>query len=290
MKSTIVKIIALITVIIISGCDNPRHPTCWWDDCDDCYDYYCLPAPCGVYSVTGDRSVRLYWNPIRNACIDYYRVWRGYSERGSYYLIGETNSAQFVDWDVVNGVTYYYAVSAVDCYGYESELSDELVFDTPRPEGYGERVFIAESYPDDAGFDFSSYSVVPFDYYSADVYFSSDGHNYYMVPASSATDLLVYGPTETLSGVDWAPEHGWINDEVVLWEGYSYLVWTADNHFAHVRITTICGDRIYFDWAYQIDEGNPELAMPKFDEKQVREAKLNVKKESLIPEKAKNQK
>lgn len=285
MRTRVIKIIGLLSVMLISGCDSPRHPTYC---CDDYYYRTYPPAPTGVYSVTGNRSVRLYWNPIRSHCIDYYRIWRGYSECGRYYLIGETSSAHFVDWGATNGVTYYYAVSAVDCWGYESDLSDELVFDTPRPEGYGERVFVAESYPDDAGFDFSCYCVVPFDHPAADVYFSYDGHRYYMVPANTTTDLLVYGTTCSLSDVDWAPEGGWVNDEVILWEGYSYLVWTSDNHFAHIRITDICGDRIYFDWAYQTDEGNPELSIPKIDREETREVSLKIKRETMMHSSVKN--
>ncbi len=255
--------ILAFAALVFWGCDTPN-----WR-CHSCGGYYyepedyCAPpTPTGVYSVTGDECVRLYWDPVSAYDLAGYRVWRGYSESGYYYLIGETPSAYFVDWDVVNGQTYYYAVSAYDWWGNESDLSSELVFDTPRPEGYGERVWIVESYPDDAGYDFSSYCVVPYDYPTADVFFGYEETtgNYYMQAANASTDLLIFGPTEDLTDVDWAPEEGWLSGASVdLYEGYSYLVWTADNHFAHVRITCLCGDYIRFDWAYQLDEGNPEL-------------------------------
>ena len=252
----------IIAGIFFVGCDNPD-----WYCCHDHYYYYeedytPPPVPSGVYSITGDRCVRLYWNPITCCDLAGYRIWRGYSETGYYYLIAETQSASFTDWDVTNGCTYYYAVSSYDVWGNESDISSELVFDTPRPEGFGERVYIVESYPDDAGYDFSCYCVVPYDDEYADVIF---GYNevtgsYYMEATGTDTDLLIYGPTSSITDVDYAPETGWLSGgSVELYEGYSYLVWTWDNHFAQVRITCLCGDYIRFDWAYQTDEGNPEL-------------------------------
>jgi len=257
--------IAIAISFLLIGCDTPTwHSNHCYDCYDDYYydDYCAPPTPDGVYSVTGDECVRIYWNPVSVYDLDGYRVWRGYSETGYYYLIAETPSAYFVDWDVENGQTYYYAVSAYDIWGNESDLSDELVFDTPRPEGYCERVYIVEEYPDDAGYDFSEYWVVPYDDPSADVFFGYDDETgeYYMQAANSSTDLLIYGHTNELSDVDWAPEDGWISGgSVNLYENYSYLVWTADNHFAHIRITNLDYDYILFDWAYQTDRGNPEL-------------------------------
>ncbi|MCD6595193.1 hypothetical protein J7L68_05925 [bacterium] len=262
----LIAMLVLVGAIFLIGCDNPNWHSnnCNCYDCDDYYydDYCAPPTPYGVYSVTGDECVRVYWNPVYAYDLDGYRVWRGCSETGYYYLIAETPSAYFVDWDVNNGQTYYYAISAYDVYGNESYLSDEIVFDTPRPEGYGERVYIVEEFPDDAGYDFSEYWVVPYDYPSADVFFGYDdetGH-YYMQAANSSTDILIYGYTDMLSDVDWAPEDGWMSGgSVNLYEDYSYLIWTSDNHFAHIRITQIGYDYILFDWAYQTDYGNPEL-------------------------------
>jgi len=141
-------------------------------------------------------------------------------------------------------------------------LSSDLVFDTPRPEGYNSRVYTAEDYPDDAGYDFSEYWVVPYDYPSADVFFGWDDAEgvFYMQAANPSTDILIWGRTSTLDDVGYAPETGWISGgSVDLNTGYSYLVWTSDNHFAHVRIIRLSGTTVTFDWAYQTDTGNPEL-------------------------------
>ena len=42
---------------------------------------------------------------------------------------------RYVDDDVRNGSTYFYAVSAYDYDANESELTPEQVYDTPRPSG-----------------------------------------------------------------------------------------------------------------------------------------------------------
>jgi len=273
MKRTV--LILGLAILFIAGCDHPSWYYCH-DNCDDCYDdcycddYYPPPEPYNVYSVTGDECVRIYWNPVYSCDLAGYRIWRGYAETGYYYLVAETPSAYYADWDVYNGETYYYAISSYDIWGNESNLSYDLVFDTPRPEGYGERVYCAEDYPDDAGYDFSEYWIVPYDYPSADVFFGWDdiAGVYYMQAANASTDIMIIGPTYDLNDVDWAPEDGWLSGASVdIFAGYSYLVWTSDNHFAHVRITGFYGTYIIFDWAYQTDYGNPELIAPERDNK-----------------------
>ncbi len=37
--------------------------------------------------------------------------------------------------------------------------------------------------------------------------------------------------------------------------GHTYVFWTWDNHFAKIRISSITPDRMVFDWAYQLVEG-----------------------------------
>ncbi len=253
------------TVLVLSaGCDHPRW-VYYDDDCPDCYDDYdgyAPPVPNNVFTVTGDECVRVYWDPVRAGDLAGYRIYRGYSETGYYRLIAEIYNAYLADWDVENGTTYYYAISAYDWWGNESDLSYDLIFDTPRPEGYNTRIYTAEDYPDDAGYDFSEYWVVPYDYPSADVFFGWDDAEgvFYMQAANPSTDILIWGRTSTLDDVDYAPESGWISGgSVDLNTGYSYLVWTSDNHFAHMRIIRLSGTTVTFDWAYQTDTGNPEL-------------------------------
>ena len=49
--------------------------------------------------------------------------------------------------------------------------------------------------------------------------------------------------------------------EKALYEGHAYLVWTWENNFAKFHVKHIGYDYVVLDWAYQIDEGNPELAI-----------------------------
>ena len=75
----------------------------------------------------GDEQVRLNWADVADDDFIHYRVYRG-TERGVY---GETpladglTESQYVDTDVVNGVTYYYAVTAVFTGDKESNPSTE---------------------------------------------------------------------------------------------------------------------------------------------------------------------
>ncbi len=85
--------------------------------------------------------------------------------RGSDYW------ASFVDRNVSNGTTYYYAVSAVDRDGNESDLSQEAVHDTPRPAGQGLRLSSYETNPRDSAYDFSRYTVTDYDDPDADIAF-----------------------------------------------------------------------------------------------------------------------
>ena len=80
-------------------------------------------VPQGVYSVTGDEAVYIFWLPVQDADLSHYKVWWSDEADGIYELMGTSPNESYVDFDVVNGVTYFYAVSAVDRAGNESELS-----------------------------------------------------------------------------------------------------------------------------------------------------------------------
>ena len=76
-----------------------------------------------------------------------------------------------------------------------------------------------------------------------------------------------------LEDVDWAPEEGWaLTGEVPLIEGHSYVVWTWDDHYAAFRVASISPERVLVEWAYQTDEGNPELLLPGIAGTAVKEA------------------
>ncbi len=215
----------------------------------------------GVYSVTGDGDVTVYWRANQDNDIDFYKVYRNNAPTGTFSLVGSTPSTSFVDNTVVNGNTYYYAVSAVDLSGQESvELSFENVFDTPRPEGFN--VSLTNTFTTDAtsGWDFSAQVRRSSVDAATDIYYGAQGGHF-----------LVYVPTDTkiqdagyvaLRDVDFGPpaNQGWSADgqvEAIL--GHSYIVYTRDNHYAKFEVQSRDASTMVLDWAYQIDPNNPEL-------------------------------
>jgi len=174
--------------------------------------------------------------------------------------VGMTGATSYRVTGLANGETRYFAVAAYDRAGNESPLSYEDVFDTPRPEGFGDVLRSRPANPDLSGWDFSAYAVVPFDAEITDVYFDlRDGVPVMFAPFVD-TDIQDAGYTGSLDGVDFAPLNGWSpSGTVELILGHSYVVWTHDDHYAKFRVTSVSADRLVFDWAYQVDRGNREL-------------------------------
>ena len=214
----------------------------------------------GVYSVTGDQVVTVYWRANQDDDIDHYKIYRNTSATGTFTLVGTSTGTSYADHAVVNGNTYFYAVAAVDRAGQESaELSIENAFDTPRPEGFdatlaNDRVTDAVS-----GWDFSAIVTRPSLDPATDIYYDAAG-GHYLVFAAAGTSIQDAGYI-ALRDVDFAPPTGWSADGVVeVIPGHSYLVLTRDSHYAKFGVVSRDGNALVMDWAYQIDPGNPELA------------------------------
>ncbi|UCE25453.1 MAG: hypothetical protein JSU74_05245, partial [Candidatus Zixiibacteriota bacterium] len=136
MSKKFLTILIAAASMLFMGCDN---------DDDVVVIDFAPAAPQGVYSVTGDNAVYVYFNGPYESDIDGYIIWRSLEPVHNYQDIGWVDAVanpnldlliyEFVDGSARNGVTYYYAVSSVDDAGQASELSAENVFDTPRPEG-----------------------------------------------------------------------------------------------------------------------------------------------------------
>jgi hypothetical protein len=241
-------------------------------------------TPQGVYSVTGDHAVWVYWNGIYERDVHHYVVYRSLQATTGYVAIANVTAEPNPDLDLLiyeyvdnlaqNGVKYWYAISAVDNAGQESPLSAEEVFDTPRPEGT-ETILPMDVAPTAAGFDLSADDVVPWDSPLADIwvdrYFEIIDIDTVMhvylnagVETLEQTDIQDFGYTDTLSDVGWAPIDGWSQlgyCEAI--EGHTYIVWTWDDHYAKVRISDISpSGAVSFEWAYQTVTGSLELAPP----------------------------
>lgn len=274
MKSfnKIVLALLMLTGIFLTACDE-------FDEYDDTPP----SVPRNVYTVTGDNRVDIFWDPSYDDDVAGYNIYRGYSESGTYKLIGSTNDTYFVDYNVNNGVTYYYAIEAYDYNGNVSDLSYDIVYDTPRPEGFNQAVFDYNRAPNSAGYSFQNYLVVPYDSYSADFFFENYNGTYY-INVWEKWDIQDMGRTNDIWDISYAPTSGWIpinqGENVIYTEaipGHTYVIWTEDNHFAKIRVKSISGDRMVFDWAYQLVEGNPELKIKQPNgERKVHQALLKT--------------
>ena len=251
MRRTLIKAFALSLMLVAVGCHGDRVTNVVLNLPPHRVD--------GVYSVTGDGEVAVYWRPNQETDIDFYKVYRNLAPSGTFTLIGTTSQTRFVDTNVSNGQTYYYAVAAVDMAGQESpDLSFENVFDTPRPEGFA--VTLTNTFTTDAtsGWDFSARARRSSLDALTDVYYGASG-GHYIVYAGTGTEIQDAGYV-ALRDVDFAPPAGWSADgEVEAIPGHGYIVLTRDNHYAKFEVVSRDNLAMVLDWAYQIDLNNPEL-------------------------------
>jgi len=219
-------------------------------------------APQALYSVTGDGAVTLHWVKNTEPDLAGYRVYRGPAFAGPYTPLATTGNTSYTDNGVSNGTTYYFAVSAYDLSGNESELSVENVNDTPRPAGTNVSLGTATAEPAaPSGWDFSQATLRLSGDPETDIYYDLTGGTRLMWTRDTSTDIQDAGYTSSLDALDFAPSAGWSptgTAELIL--GHSYYVFTRDNHYAKFRVTTLTASLVRFDWAYQVDAGNPQLA------------------------------
>lgn len=259
VKSKLFPILVMVGLLTFVGCDD-----------DDCIFNPVPATPQGVFSITGDGAVYLYWYGPYETDIVEFIIWRSDEPVHNYKEIGrraaEDNPKldliiyEYVDEgaDVRNGKTYYYAVSAVDAAGQVSELSAEEVKDTPRPEG---QVFLFDAAiePSLSGYHFADSSTV--DSSESDVYVDRFNGVFYLNAGNDYTDLQDMGYTESLYDIDTAMTDGWSQvgwAEIIL--GHTYVIWTDDLHFAKMRVESINLNSVTFMWAYQTDPDNTQFA------------------------------
>jgi hypothetical protein len=245
-----------IFALFLGGCEIDD---CYFTDCYYETDYRAPAVPSGLSYLNGDGEVHLFWNSNYDSDLAGYNVYYAYDYNGRYELLGSTSGTSFVDYGAKNGTTYYYAVTSYDYNGNESELSSDVIYCTPRPEGYNAAINDYLVYPNTSGFSFGSYSVVPYDGQNADFFFENyDGVFYLNV--WDDTDIQDMGRTQDLYDIPYAPESGWAVDKwVEAIPGHTYVIWTWDNHFAKIRVKNISAGRLVFDWAFQTAPGNIDL-------------------------------
>lgn len=269
ISQAVVAVALLALLVPLPGCD------------DDPVDTQAPTVPTGVFTVTGEGVVSVYWNDLDQSDLAGYAVYRHDGTdpvHGRYHWLGDVAWDEnfdednllhwFDDFDVVDGQTYYYAVLAYDTSGNESSLSWETIDDTPRPEGY--EVLLHDRYgsqPESSGFDFSRLDNgrTDWDDPRADIFVAFDGGVPFVYSAQVGVVFLQDLGTVSFAAVDAAPTSGYSAIGVAeLIEGHTYAVAIVEDpetdvHYAKFFVYEITAGAVEIDWAYQTDEGNPEL-------------------------------
>jgi hypothetical protein len=244
------------------------------------------PDPGDVEVIALDDANFIRWaNNARDAeDFSFYRIYLTDSG-GDDFILGETDSEGFLDLLAVNGESYSYFVASVDDQGHES-FGSQLVTGTPRPDYHGEWIYAYEDVPTQAGFRFSqdemTYPVL--DGASPDRHFrvETDADGWWLVPGPGTEVYDGYFETTALKcgvgadsdcvALDQAPLTGYTNLDMPLYPQATYVLRvTGDDGLAHygaIRVTLLGFDQddaaiMIFDWAYQLQAGNPDLAPKK---------------------------
>jgi len=267
MKKRILIALAIIGLglFIVSCDDNPTYVH---------GDYY-PPRVTGLVSITGDQAVQLLWDPIYLDDISYYKIWYAPqdadpSDPHEYTYIADVSAshADWTDYDVENGTTYYYVVTAVNDAGYESEMSD-YVMDTPRPEGHDVTIYDYHdaSHVDRSGYDLYEHIRVPYDTVTCDFYadYDTDYDLFFITVRFDDYYIQDFGYASNFDDIGYAPPEGWSSFYgIEAIEGHMYILklYHFDRfHYAKVWITDLdpVDGTMRFSWAYQTDPENREL-------------------------------
>ncbi len=266
MKKIIILVASVMVLGLLFGCDNNNDKIV-------VTDYGTPQRPQNVFSITGDGQVRLFWLPVEYDNLQFYRIWRNTDGGDQYYLYDTVLSyfdisvyEDYTDYNVTNGQTYWYAVTAYGMDGEESELSYELVYDTPRPEGTGLVLTDTATVAATSGFDLSTRNILLWNNAETDIFVDYDAglETYFLNAARSDVYIQDMGFTQDLDEISFAPDTGWSYvgwQEII--EGHTFVIW-ADHHYAKMRVdyADYNDGWVEFEWAYQIDADNPQLAPP----------------------------
>jgi hypothetical protein len=240
------------------------------------------PVPGALDAVALDAAVYIQWDQAARAADDF-ALYRVYLEGGdgSVLLLGETDSEGFLDLLVENGNTYGYFVTAVDSQGHESDGS-VLAEATPRPDFHGELVWAFEDRPTRSGFQFQEDEVVdpivdgnaPERHFRLEVdevgwwLVSGPGVQVHGTPLQASA--LKCGPAADAGCTDVrvAPASGYDTQDMALSPGFAYVLRVPASggtwRYGVIRVSHVGfaqeGALVLFDWAFQLQPGNPALA------------------------------
>ncbi len=243
----------LFIILLLTGCH---------DDCEDIVYIDDVPPlpPVGILSVSLDNAVELQWYENQEPDLAGYNVYVSDRYNGTYEFIGTSRTATFLDRGATNGVTNYYAVTAYDVNGNESDLSRDVAYDTPRPEGRGVALSDRFLNPGRSGYDFSEYAVLHFDTDFTDLFFEITDTGIPLLVVWDDSEIQDMGYTSSIDEISSAPADGWNpTGDAMAVRGHTFVIRTFDNHYAKVRVIDVTAGGVVFDWAYQVAQGNPEL-------------------------------
>lgn len=240
------------------------------------------PVPGGVEVVALDGANYIRWDEAALVADDFsfYRVYLLFD--GDAFLLGETDSEGFLDQLAQNGLSYDYFVASVDEFGHESQGS-VVATGTPRPDFHGEFLYDYFAVPglsgfvfqEDEGFDPVVDGDDPFRHFrvetDADGWWLVPGAGVSVLPSGYETTALRCGPGADASCValDFAPTSGYVVQDLFLEPQITYVLRVPGDdgalRYAAVRPELLGFDQngdplVIFDWAYQLQPGNPALA------------------------------
>jgi hypothetical protein len=243
------------------------------------------PVPTDLEVVTLDATNYLRWNDdVRSAsAFSAYRIYLLSDQDATQTLLGHSDSPGFLDALAENGVTSSYAVSSVDLYGHESALSS-AADGTPRPDFTGELVYSHMDDPDLSGFRFSESDqldpIVAGGSPSRHFRLETDASGWWLVPGPSAdvfpegvfTTGLKCGVAADPQCEDWttAPLAGYSHLDIAVEPEFTYMWRVVEGdgvtRYGALRVTLLGTDQfgadlMIFDWAYQLQGGNPQLVL-----------------------------
>jgi len=242
--------------------------------------------PASVEVVALDNASFILWSDnARNAPdFSFYRVYLA-EAGGENFILGETDSEGFLDLLALNGDTYDYFVTSVDDQGHES-FGSQLASGTPRPDYHGEWIYAYEDVPTQAGFRFSqdemTYPILDGDSPERHFRLEIDADGWWLVPGPGTqvydglfeTTALKCGVDSDADCValDQAPLTGYTGLDMPLYPQTTYVLRVVGDdgleHYGALRVTLLGMDQndsaiMIFDWAYQLQAGNPNLASRK---------------------------
>jgi hypothetical protein len=240
------------------------------------------PVPSAPLVIALDNANYVTWGPSARGAADFshYRVYL--DDGSSVFILGETDSEGFLDLLAANGNTYAYFVTSVDLDGHESEGS-LLAEGTPRPDFSGEWIYDYFAVPQSSGFRFVEDESVlpivdgddPFRHFrletDIDGWWLVPGPEAAVYPAGFQTTALKCGPGADAGCTDLsvAPSSGYVAQDIQIGAQESYVLRVVGDdgqlHYGVIRVTLLGFDQnddpiMIFDWAYQLQAGNPNLA------------------------------